>query len=60
MSVGSHVQQNRDSGMINILPSAVHSQALREFGQLVPKAAAGRCRPVEAPGRKHVFRCFPA
>jgi hypothetical protein len=44
MSVGSHVQQNRDSGMINILPSAVHSQALREFGQLVPKAAAAAQR----------------
>lgn len=44
MSVGSYVQQNRDSGMINILPSAVHSQALREFGQLVPKAAAAAQR----------------
>lgn len=44
MSVGSHVQQNRDSGMINILPSAVHSQVLRELGQLVPKAAAAAQR----------------
>lgn len=44
MSVGSHVQQSRDSGMINILPSAVHFQALREFGQLVPKAAAAAQR----------------
>ena len=44
MSVGSYVQQNRDSGMINIQPSAVHSQALREFGQLVPKAAAAAQR----------------
>lgn len=44
MSVGSHVQQKSDSGMINILPSAVHSQALREFGQLVPKAAAAAQR----------------
>ncbi|MGY1952507.1 phage tail protein [Pseudomonas pergaminensis] len=44
MSVGSHVQQTRDSGMINIQPSAVHSQALREFGQLVPKAAAAAQR----------------
>ncbi|MCF5056844.1 hypothetical protein GIW54_05240 [Pseudomonas proteolytica] len=40
MSVGSYVHQTRNSGMINIQPSAVHSQALREFGQLVPKAAA--------------------
>lgn len=40
MSVGSHVKQNRDSGMIDILPSAVHYHALREFGQLAPKAAA--------------------
>lgn len=44
MSVGSYVQQNRDSGMINIQPSAVHSQALREFGRLVPKAAAAAQR----------------
>ncbi|SEC74114.1 hypothetical protein FIV41_14815 [Pseudomonas marginalis] len=44
MSVGSHMQQTRDSGMINILPSAVHSQALREFGQLLPKAAAAAQR----------------
>ncbi len=44
MSVGSYVQQKRDSGMINIQPSAVHSQALREFGQLVPKAAAAAQR----------------
>lgn len=44
MSVGSYVHQTRDSGMINIQPSAVHSQALREFGQLVPKAAAAAQR----------------
>jgi hypothetical protein len=44
MSVGSHVRQNRDSGMINILPSAVDSQALLEFGQRVPKAAAAAQR----------------
>lgn len=44
MSVGSYVHQIRDSGMINIQPSAVHSQALREFGQLVPKAAAAAQR----------------
>ncbi|NMY81026.1 hypothetical protein HBO01_20285 [Pseudomonas rhodesiae] len=44
MSVGSYAQQNRDSGMINIQPSAVHSQALREFGRLVPKAAAAAQR----------------
>jgi len=44
MSVGSYVQQNRDSGMINVLPSAVDSQALREFGQRVPKAAAAAQR----------------
>ncbi|WP_289141164.1 phage tail protein [uncultured Pseudomonas sp.] len=44
MSVGSYVHQTRNSGMINILPSAVHSQALREFGQLVPKAAAAAQR----------------
>lgn len=40
MSVGSYVKQNRDSGMINIQLSAVHNQAFRQFGQLVPKAAA--------------------
>lgn len=44
MSVGSYAQQNRNSGMINIQPSAVHSQALREFAQLVPKAAAAAQR----------------
>ncbi len=44
MSVGSYVNQTRDSGMLNIQPSAVHSQALREFGQLVPKAAAAAQR----------------
>lgn len=44
MSVGSYVHRTRDSGMINIQPSAVHSQALREFGQLVPKAAAAAQR----------------
>lgn len=44
MSVGSYVDQTRDSGMLNIQPSAVHSQALREFGQLVPKAAAAAQR----------------
>ncbi|MBD8192138.1 phage tail protein [Pseudomonas fluorescens] len=44
MSLGSYVHQTRDSGMINIQPSAVHSQALREFGQLVPKAAAAAQR----------------
>lgn len=44
MSVGSHLHQTRDSGMINIPPSAVHSQALREFGLLVPKAAAAAQR----------------
>ncbi|WP_339425272.1 phage tail protein [Pseudomonas proteolytica] len=44
MSVGSYVRQTLDSGMLNIQPSAVHSQALREFGQLVPKAAAAAQR----------------
>lgn len=44
MSVGSYLHQTRDSGMLNIQPSAVHSQALREFGQLVPKAAAAAQR----------------
>ncbi|NWC90332.1 hypothetical protein [Pseudomonas reactans] len=44
MSVGSYVHKTRDSGMLNIQPSAVHSQALREFGQLVPKAAAAAQR----------------
>ncbi|PIB49794.1 hypothetical protein [Pseudomonas sp. 2822-17] len=44
MSVGSYVHQTRDSGMLNIQPSALHSQALREFGQLVPKAAAAAQR----------------
>lgn len=44
MSVGSYVHQTHDSGMLNIQPSAVHSQALREFGQLVPKAAAAAQR----------------
>lgn len=44
MSIGSYVHRTRDSGMLNIQPSAVHSQALREFGQLVPKAAAAAQR----------------
>jgi hypothetical protein len=44
MSVGSHTQQKRDGGMLNIQPSAVHVQALKEFGQLVPKAAAAAQR----------------
>lgn len=44
MSVGSYAQQKRDSGLINIMPSAVHSQALHEFGQRVPKAAAAAQR----------------
>lgn len=44
MSVGSYLHQTRDSGMLNIQPSAVHTQALREFGQLVPKAAAAAQR----------------
>ncbi|MGY2363475.1 hypothetical protein ACW9IO_13055 [Pseudomonas azotoformans] len=44
MSVGSYVHNTRDSGMLNIQPSAVHSQALREFGLLVPKAAAAAQR----------------
>lgn len=44
MSIGSYVHRTRDSGMLNIQPSAVHSQELREFGQLVPKAAAAAQR----------------
>jgi hypothetical protein len=44
MSVGSHTQQKRDGGMLNIQPSAVHVQALKEFGELVPKAAAAAQR----------------
>lgn len=44
MSVGSYTQQKRDGGMINIQPSAVHVQALQEFAQLVPKAAAAAQR----------------
>jgi len=44
MSVGSYVHQTRNSGMLHIQPSAVHSQALREFGQLVPKAAVAAQR----------------
>lgn len=44
MSVGSYTHQKRDGGMINIQPSAVHVKALREFAQLVPKAAAAAQR----------------
>jgi hypothetical protein len=44
MSIGSYPQQRRDGGMITIQPSAVHAQALKEFGELVPKAAAAAQR----------------
>lgn len=44
MSIGSYTQQKRDSGMLTIQPSAVHVQALKEFGDLVPKAAAAAQR----------------
>lgn len=44
MSIGSYTQQKRDSGMLTIQPSAVHIQALKEFGDLVPKAAAAAQR----------------
>jgi len=44
MSIGSYPQQRRDGGMITIQPSAVHVQALKEFGELVPKAAAAAQR----------------
>lgn len=44
MSVGSYAQQKRDSGMLTLQPSAVHVQALREFGQQVPKAAVAAQR----------------
>lgn len=44
MSIGSHTQQKRDGGMLTIQPSAVHVQALKEFGDLVPKASAAAQR----------------
>jgi hypothetical protein len=44
MSIGSYTQQKRDSGMLTIQPSAVHVRALKEFGDLVPKAAAAAQR----------------
>lgn len=44
MSIGSYTQQKRDGGMLTIQPSAVHVQALKEFGELVPKAAAAAQR----------------
>ena len=44
MSIGSYTQQKRDGGMLTIQPSAVHVQALKEFGDLVPKAAAAAQR----------------
>ena len=44
MSIGSYTQQKRDGGMLTIQPSAVHVQALKEFGDMVPKAAAAAQR----------------
>lgn len=44
MSIGSYTRQKRDGGMLTIQPSAVHVQALKEFGELVPKAAAAAQR----------------
>ena len=44
MSIGSYTQQKRDGRMLTIQPSAVHVQALKEFGDLVPKAAAAAQR----------------
>ena len=44
MSIGSYTQQKRDGGMLTIQPSAVHVQTLKEFGKLVPKAAAAAQR----------------
>lgn len=44
MSIGSYTQQKRDGGMLTIQPSAVHVQALEEFGDMVPKAAAAAQR----------------
>lgn len=44
MSIGSYTQQKRDGGMLTIQPSAVHVEALKEFGELVPKAAAAAQR----------------
>ncbi|WP_407597072.1 hypothetical protein [Pseudomonas aeruginosa] len=44
MSIGSYTQQKRDGGMLTITPSAVHVQALKEFGDMVPKAAAAAQR----------------
>ena len=44
MSIGSYTQQKRDGGMLTIQPSAVHVQALKEFGDMVPKAAAAALR----------------
>lgn len=44
MSIGSYTQQKRGGGMLTIQPSAVHVQTLKEFGELVPKAAAAAQR----------------
>lgn len=44
MTIGSYTQQKRDGGMLTITPSAVHVQALKEFGDMVPKAAAAAQR----------------
>lgn len=44
MSIGSYTQRKRDGGMLTITPSAVHVQALKEFGDMVPKAAAAAQR----------------
>lgn len=44
MSIGNYTQQKRDGGMLTITPSAVHVQALKEFGDMVPKAAAAAQR----------------
>lgn len=44
MSIGSYTQQKRDGGMLTITPSAVNVQALKEFGDMVPEAAAAAQR----------------
>lgn len=44
MSVGNYAGQKRDGGMITLQPSAVDLKVLRDFSQLLPKAAAAAQR----------------
>lgn len=44
MSVGSHVKQSANDGMITLQASAVDMQAFKDFAAVVPKAAAAAQR----------------